>query len=216
MKSLIKQRVPVGLWRAFHHLRSEWRSAKAHRRGLKAAKQYRNSKAIKINIGCGPNPKPGWLNLDIEGADLTLDMREIIPLPDKCAQMIYSEHFFEHLDYPGDAMRFLRECRRLLSPGGIFSVGVPDTEWPLRDYVKSNGYLPHAKHWHPGWCSTKMEHINYHFRQDGEHLFAWDFETMEKALCETGFSQIRRRDFNPSLDTQARAVGTLYVDAVAG
>ena len=83
--------------------------------GLKAAKQYRNSKAIKINIACGPNPKPGWLNLDIEGADLTLDMRESIPLPDKCAQMIYSEHFFEHLDYPGDAMRFLRECRRLLA-----------------------------------------------------------------------------------------------------
>ena len=125
MKSLIKQRVPVGLRRALHHLRSEWRIAKAHRRGLRAAKQYRNSKAIKINIGCGPNPKPGWLNLDIEGADLhARDMRKSIPLPDKCAEMIYSEHFFEHLDYPGDAMRFLRECRRLLSPGGIFSVGV--------------------------------------------------------------------------------------------
>ena len=113
MKSLIKQRVPVGLRRALHHLRSEWRIAeKPHRRGLRAAKQYRNSKAIKINIaGCGPNPKPGWLNLDIEGADLhARDMRKSIPLPDKCAEMIYSEHFFEHLDYPGDAMRFLREC----------------------------------------------------------------------------------------------------------
>src|SRR5262245_40369277 len=45
--------------------------------------------------------KPGWVNIDLVAcADLQLDMREAMPLPDKCAQMIYSEHFFEHIDYP--------------------------------------------------------------------------------------------------------------------
>ena len=93
-------------------------------------------------------------------------------------------------------------------------MGVPDTEWPLHDYIKPNGYIHEAEKWHPDWCTTKLEHINYHFRQDGEHLFAWDFETMEKALRQAGFSKIVRRNFSPELDSERRAIGTLYVDAI--
>ena len=48
--------------------------------------------------------------------------------------MIYSEHFLEHLDYPGDANRFLAECYRLLEPSGLIGAGVPDTKWPLEEY----------------------------------------------------------------------------------
>ena len=132
--------------------------------------------------------------------------------------MIYSEHFFEHLDYPSVTMHFLSESFRILEPGGIFSVGVPDTRWPLRDYVGNGdlGYVEamEARRWHPDWCRTRMEHINYHFRQDGEHRFAWDFETMEQALCDVGFVEIRQRKYLPERDTESRALGTLYVDAV--
>jgi predicted SAM-dependent methyltransferase len=145
-------------------------------------------------------------------------MREAIPLSDGSAKTIYSEHFFEHLDYPTDAMRFLRECFRILEPHGIFSVGVPDTRWPLRDYGDNGdgGYFGATEtHWrHPDWCKTKIEHINYHFRQDGEHRFAWDFETMEQALRNTGFVEIRQRPYRPEIDTETRALGTLYVDAL--
>ena len=35
--------------------------------------------------------------------------------------------------------------------------------------------------WHPAWCTTRLEHINFHFRQGGEHKFAYDFETLKTA-----------------------------------
>jgi hypothetical protein len=59
-----------------------------------------------------------------------------------------------------------------------------------------------------------MESINYHFRQDGEHRFAHDYETLHHVLAEAGFRDIRRRAFDATLDTENRKIGTLYVDAV--
>lgn len=77
--------------------------------------------------------KPGWLDVDlVPDADLQLDLREPLPFPDRCAATAYSEHFFEHLDYPGAAERFLEECHRVLDVGGMISIGVPDTERILR------------------------------------------------------------------------------------
>jgi predicted SAM-dependent methyltransferase len=213
------EHVPIGLRRTLRELRFELMLALRHRRGIKRAKNYSNASSLKLHFGCGPNLKPGWLNIDMEGnVDLQLDLREKLPLRSGSAQICYSEHFFEHLDYPRDALLFLSECFRVLEPGGIFSVGVPDTSWPLSDYVGqgADGYLEATKlhKWHPDWCRTKMEHINFHFRQDGEHKFAWDFETMEQALRETGFVDIRRREHQPALDSVSRIVGTLYVDAI--
>lgn len=218
LKHWLRGRLPVGLRRALREVRDEVAISRRHRKAVGLARKYASAKSIKLNIGCGPNIKPGWVNIDMMGnVDLQLDMRENIPLPDESAQIIYSEHFFEHLGYPTDVLHFLEECRRILEPGGVFSVGVPDTEWPLRDYGGDGhgGYFEaaHVQRWHPDWCRTKMEHINYHFRQDGQHRFAWDFETMERVLLDAGFVEIRRRSYLPGLDTDTRAPGTLYVDA---
>ena len=59
-----------------------------------------------------------------------------------------------------------------------------------------------------------MEHINFHFRQGTEHRFAYDFETMEQALKEAGFVEIRQRKFVSDLDSKSRELGTLYVNAM--
>jgi predicted SAM-dependent methyltransferase len=123
--------------------------------------------------------------------------------------------FFEHLDYPDDAKRFLAECYRLLEPSGLVSVAVPDTRWPLEEYARlGNGeYFESArKTWHPYWCKTPLEHINYHFRQYSEHCFAYDLETLTQALVEAGFANVLRRPFDPSLDSESRQIGTLYVN----
>ena len=192
-----------------------------HRAGVRKARAFAEKTRLKLNIGCGPHHKEGWVNIDLlknANADLSLDMRERIPFPDGSAMLIYSEHFFEHLDYPEDAKRFLSECFRLLESNGIFRVGVPDTRWPLLNYanVGDGRYFEACKTegWHPVWCKTPLDHINYHFRQGADHRYAYDFETMENALKETGFTDIRQCDFDPNLDSKSRAIGTLYVSAL--
>jgi predicted SAM-dependent methyltransferase len=215
--SNIKRQLPAGVGRALSTLRQEIAIALRHQRGVKAARKYAGQRSLKLNVGCGNNAKPGWVNIDLaDEVDLQLDLREPIPLPDGRAVIVYSEHFFEHLDYPTDALVFLRESFRLLEPDGRFSVGVPDTRWPLYCYVgQDEGWVEATiqYHWHPAWCRTTMEHINYHFRQDGQHKFAWDFETMEQVLRDVGFVRIKQRNYSPEIDRAARAIGTLYVDA---
>jgi hypothetical protein len=57
-----------------------------------------------------------------------------------------------------------------------------------------------------------MEHINYNFRQDGEHRFCYDFETLKALLERCGFINVRRREFDPALDSKEREIGSLYVE----
>lgn len=102
-----------------------------------------------------------------------------------------------------------------MQPGALFSVGVPDTEWPLQSYVSgAEEYFNYVRHyWHPEWCTTRMYNLNYHFRQGREHKYAYDYETLAQILHESGFISISKRPFNPAMDAAQREQGTLYVDA---
>jgi len=216
LRSRIKKLPHQGIWRALNDLSRELVCLARHVRACRDARKYADAKALKLHVGCGSNPKTGWVNVDCSAhADLQLDLREPIRLPDGCAQVIYSEHFLEHLNYPEDAKRFLSESFRVLEPGGTFSVGVPDAGIALLSYASA----PDRRHaepdpWHPEWCKTYMEHINFFFRQGFDHRFVYDFETMEQALKEAGFAEIRQRGFDPDIDSKKWEFGTLYVNAV--
>jgi hypothetical protein len=64
-----------------------------------------------------------------------------------------------------------------------------------------------------------MELINVIFRQEQEHKFAYDFETIELLLKRHGFNEVTKREFrqsaNPelSIDSEGRAAESLYVEA---
>ncbi|WP_209403878.1 methyltransferase domain-containing protein [Pseudozobellia sp. WGM2] len=193
---------------------------------LKYQMGNKKKKGLKINFGSGRATKSGFLNLDFSSsADLRLDLRKPLPLLDSSCSLVYSEHFVEHLSYPEGVETHFSECYRILEPNGKISISVPDTQWPLIDYVQGkNSFLVACKqhNWHHKECSTFMEHINYHFRQRWagrsyshfeNHRFAWDFETMKKKLVEFGFVNVERRNYNPNLDSMHREVGSLFVQA---
>ncbi len=181
-----------------------------------ASRRYREASNLKLQIGCGPRVKTGWVNVDLEkAADLRLDLRRPLPFPNNSCEIVYSEHFLEHIDYPEPVTSLVRECFRVLQPGGVFSLAVPDIELVLRSYVNGGTpeYYEAQRRWAPSWYTTHMEHINYNFRQDGEHRFAYDVETMTKLLQNAGFAGIARREFDPALDSTDRIVGSLYMKA---
>jgi predicted SAM-dependent methyltransferase len=118
---------------------------------------------------------------------------------DGCVRYIYASHLLEHLGYPDDALRFARECHRLLVPGGILRVVVPGIEKIIRAYVADNtAFFEIQASLHPAWCDTKLEHLMYALQQDGQHRYGYDFETLEKLLVRAGFSEVRLCDFNAS------------------
>ena len=67
---------------------------------LTKVKKFISLSTIKLNLGCGPNLKKGFINIDLsKKANLRLDLRKPLPFKGNTVDYIYSEHFFEHLSY---------------------------------------------------------------------------------------------------------------------
>jgi len=98
---------------------------------------------IKLNIGCGSRPLPGYVNIDMDSLEM-LKARypaqefaegiEIfdydilnLPLPDSSVQEVRTDSLIEHLSFI-DEPKFFHEVKRVLHPGGIFRFSTPDFE----------------------------------------------------------------------------------------
>ena len=198
---------------------SEWQISRNHRRGVRLLCQTSRLRPARLNLGAGGVCKEGFLNVDLfPGSDVTLDLRRGLPFESDCCDLIVTEHFLEHLEYPEQVSLVLRECLRVLRPGGTVRLSVPDTAWPLSAYhegIKSPYFQAcREQPWgHPEQCETRLEFINHHFYQRGEHRFAYDWETLEKLLVTVGFQKVTKCGFDPTLDAAHRRLGSLFVSA---
>lgn len=82
-------------------------------------------KPLMLNLGCGSVRWPGWTGVDAYGEpDVKHDLNVApYPWPDDSVDQILASHVFEHLSNWWGA--FL-ECVRILKPGGILEIRVPD------------------------------------------------------------------------------------------
>ncbi len=196
------------------------------------AGEYRARTDLLVNVGAGDVGKEGWINLDgyrAKGITFRWDARKSLPFRDKSVRGLFAEHFFEHIDYRQEAPRFLAEAHRVLKDGGILRIIVPDAEKYLKAYANGDWQTlssirpldPQRKDFHFDFkYNTRMELINVIFRQESEHKFAYDFETLELLLNRNGFQQVVKQTFGKCLDPavcidlEVRASESLYVDAV--
>lgn len=65
---------------------------------------------------------------------LVYDISRGIPAADSSVGAVYHSHMLEHLDRDV-AVNFMREVHRVLKPGGIHRVAVPDLEFHVRRYL---------------------------------------------------------------------------------
>ncbi len=96
-----------------------------------------------LNLGCGSRFHPAWTNIDYAAADpsvLSHDLRRGVPFPDEEFDVVYHSHVLEHFS-KSQGSAFLRECFRVLKPGGTVRVAVPDLEGIARAYLRT---LEHA------------------------------------------------------------------------
>jgi SAM-dependent methyltransferase len=92
---------------------------------------------VLVNLGCGSVHHPAWLNFDFASRDPAVrkaDLRRRLPFADGAVDAVYHSHVLEHLDRD-DAARFLAENARVLRPGGVLRVVVPDLEELCRTYL---------------------------------------------------------------------------------
>jgi len=91
----------------------------------------------RLHIGCGTNPLPGWINIDREArADgVVTDVNPAaLPYADASVDEVLSEHVFEHFG-AAEEQAVWREMARVIRPGGVLTVEVPDFEWVCETFL---------------------------------------------------------------------------------
>jgi predicted SAM-dependent methyltransferase len=132
-----------------------------------------------------------------------------IPLADQTVDFIYSGHFFEHL-YRADAEKLFRDAHRVLRPGGVFRINVPDvTAWVellKRGEIEEGleGFFPRSEKNAGGVLGT--------------HRYMYDFSVLQRLLREAGFTRVERCERHhgrvPDLELlEHRNPTGLYVEA---
>lgn len=206
MKELLKKsRLVSGLYRKAR--RARWRHVRE-----RIIEQYLANRSVrKLQLGSGTNVLPGWLNTD--GAMMWLgnvyvDLREPLPFPDEAFDFAFCEHTIEHIHY-ADARAFLRECRRVVKPGGILRITTPDLQSYLQLFavprrpedervlaaLYDNWILPgfhEARHYRPLTATPDPVFVLNDLFRNYEHCFVYDAPTLRAVLIDAGFSAVKQ------------------------
>lgn len=180
------------------------------------AARLRARRPLQLHLGSASNRLPGWVNIDLvrpgRRLDLYWDLQRGIPFPDRSVDAIFAEHLLEHLEL-SVGVALLRECRRTLRPGGTIRIGVPDLERYVASYLGRDDLIDEVR----GGRPTRALALGEVFFLYG-HKSMFDFETLEWAFREAGFSNIERCEFGrsriaPVPDSETRRAETLYAEA---
>jgi predicted SAM-dependent methyltransferase len=189
----------------------------------------------RLNLGCGPSAPSDWVNVDgswnawfshhrrlrralelvgvinanNQGArwnvsPLVHDLKRRLPFPDNTFSAIYASHVLEHL-YRNQAQELLGECKRVLKPGGIVRLVVPDLHSMVENYVKCkrdgdtfaadnlNERLAFRSPTPPaGNILTRSYAVWKDFHS---HKWMYDSDSLTHYLALAGFQKVSRKEF---------------------
>lgn len=117
-----------------------------------------------INIGCGHKLVKDAINIDVTyypGVDSVVDLSVYPwPWPDNSIDGIHASHVIEHLP---DQVQFIKECHRILKPGGFLRLCVPHAS-----SITAVGCLGHYRTYSYG---TLKDYLSRDFYMFGKALF---------------------------------------------
>jgi SAM-dependent methyltransferase len=202
----------------------------------KAERSRMMNEPTYVQYGCGWSCPDGWLNFDVSpslrlerlplvGPLIKVNGRRFpeqvrlgdivsgLPVRDGAAKGVYASHVLEHLCYD-DFWIALKNTYKILAPGGIFRLVVPDLESRARLYcskldsgnAESNSeFLRLTYLGVPRRPRSPLARLRASLGNSA-HLWMWDYKSMAEALQKTGFRDIRRAQFNDSSDPMFRLV----------
>jgi SAM-dependent methyltransferase len=173
----------------------------------------------RLHWGCGGHPTEGWINSDkgdYPGVELVCDILDGLPLETGSMEYAVSIHALPEISYH-DVVPTLAELRRVLEPGGVLRLSLPDLDRGIRAYTNGErdyflvpdrdartlgGKFITQILWY-GWSRT---------------LFTRDF--LEELLRKAGFADVAHCEFRQTASRFPEIVGldnrereSLFVEA---
>lgn len=183
-----------------------------------------------LNLGCGSHRPKGheWTNVDqlsqqlpdhevgqLKGERnyLEMDISKPLEFPDEEFHAILMAHVLEHFSVQ-PAQSLLRECLRVLKPGGVIMVSVPDAEYFRHVFPKDKG----APTWQdlygvsdpPNPIPTWMQAALYF----DQHYQVFSEETLWCALTNAGFTNVERSPKPPVFEDEVRSTMASILDRI--
>ena len=216
VKQVIKDSAPAWILNwvlpAYRVIRRWYVSSRTRIRCLQFTSYLR---PIRIELGPGMiAPPPGWLTVDLTpSATFYCDLRAALPFPSQSVDEIYSSHVLEHFTLP-QLKALIAECRRVLTPGGVFNAAVPNGGMFIRAYCDAE-----LRKTLIGWVGTSadcqlgtpLDVVNHMAHLGGEHRYVFDEENVVALLKMAGLVDVRLRDFDPHRDVHERRHESIYV-----
>lgn len=188
---------------------------------------------IYVQYGCGFAVGKDWLNFDssptlrlerlpIVGGMLGRiagnsqpfppevrygDISKGLPIADNSVRGVYASHVLEHLALH-DFRKALQNTFKMLMPGGVFRLVVPDLEERARRYVHeatnhsvdASGNFMRRCHLGLEQRPSSMLGRARLLAGGSAHLWMWDQASMIDELRKVGFDRVRRCEFGDSGD----------------
>lgn len=146
---------------------------------------------MRLNLGCGNKILPGYVNVDAvpyrdhtgkqKDPDHIMDICKLT-FEDNVADEILTVHVVEHF-YPWDIQNVLKEWIRVLKPGGLMAIEVPNILYAAQELVKQ-GEIFNDKH------SDMLMHLWYGDPVYGDplmhHKWGYTPKTLLKLVNDVG------------------------------
>ena len=189
---------------------------------------------IQLNIGCGPIQPEGWINIDNSNRakmasylpwvdkllvwlgvfsptefnrhTVTINIQKGLPFESNSVSVIYCGEMLEHFVYE-DGLEFLKECVRVIKPGGILRVRVPDNYRFWKNYIEEfeRTHLLPREQWndeHTRWIKMFFQDIcvkRVWLKSFGHfHKWMYDEISLIRLFEKVGVVEVERKSFHDS------------------
>jgi predicted SAM-dependent methyltransferase len=143
----------------------------------------------RLNVGCGNQRKPGWIGIDkvqTPAVDIVRDLARGLPFEDSSVDEIYCDNVLEHIGPPEDFVFVLNEFYRVLKPGGLATIIVPDarSQGAWQDPTHVRAFVPRsALYWNQDLPWPKLYGITANFDVAVEEYGDRSTEAFLKFTC---------------------------------
>lgn len=153
-----------------------------------------------IELGGADAPTAYHPNLDIRplpGVDLVIDFeKDAFPFHDNHADRIKMEHLLNHLTYM-TAKKVLKECLRIIKPGGMLYIMVSDVEF-LCKRILEDGL---RECWANEIWGTAGNTYDADF-----HYWGYTAESLKDLLLEIGFAEVKHDGYFNAWEFRIHAI----------